>query len=206
MATPAVLKYLQNQNRPFSANDLVSNLKDYGKSAIQKGLDDLVSKGKVLEKVYGKQKVYCIVQNDQNVDPDKLRDEMDQMEKTILNLSETLQSQEQKIKNTEFELKNLANSMTTEEAKKEKEKLEKEVDRLKTKLKALSEVGTPISPEEKSRIEKEHEKYMKEYRKRKRICMEIIDSILEGYPKKKKDLIEELGIETDEEVGCVLGK
>jgi 26S proteasome regulatory subunit (ATPase 3-interacting protein) len=40
---------------------------------------------------------------------------------------------------------------------------------------------------------------VKEYKKRKRICSEIIDSILEGYPKTKKHLIEEVGLETDEE-------
>ena len=30
----------------------------------------------------------------------------------------------------------------------------------------------------------------------------VMDAILEGYPKPKKDFIEDVGIETDEEVGA----
>ncbi|KAK2157018.1 hypothetical protein LSH36_200g01015 [Paralvinella palmiformis] len=40
---------------------------------------------------------------------------------------------------------------------------------------------------------------VKVWRKRKRMTNDILDAILEGYPKKKKDLLEEIGIETDEE-------
>lgn len=65
MATEAVYKYLQNTNRPYSANDITLNLhKEYGKSAVQKGLDELVEKNRIREKTYGKQKVYCILQAD----------------------------------------------------------------------------------------------------------------------------------------------
>lgn len=40
----AVLQYLQMQNRPFSINDLLQNatLKELGKAAVQKALDQLV--------------------------------------------------------------------------------------------------------------------------------------------------------------------
>lgn len=199
MATKAVLTYLQNQNRPFSANDLVTNLgKEHGKAAIQKALDEFVSQGKVLEKVYGKQKVYCIIQEDENIDPEKAKAEISAMDKQIMELTEQQSNNLQKIKNLEFELKNLKSSLTNEEAKTEKDKLEKQVEQMKAKLKTLSENSSPISEESKQKIEKNHTKYLKEYRKRKRICNDIIDSILEGYPKKKKDLFEEVGIETDE--------
>lgn len=40
----AILDYLMAQNRPFAVNDLLqsAHLKEYGKSAIQKSLDQLV--------------------------------------------------------------------------------------------------------------------------------------------------------------------
>lgn len=43
----AVLQYLTNQNRPFSVNDLLASsiLKEHGKAAIQKALDQLVVVG-----------------------------------------------------------------------------------------------------------------------------------------------------------------
>ena len=44
---------------------------------------------------------------------------------------------------------------------------------------------------------------IKEWRKRKRLTTDILDAILEGYPKKKKDLFEEVGIETDDDAGVI---
>jgi 26S proteasome regulatory subunit (ATPase 3-interacting protein) len=39
-----VLKYLKDQNRPYSANDIMQNLhKEFGKTAVQKALDYLVA-------------------------------------------------------------------------------------------------------------------------------------------------------------------
>lgn len=65
MATEAVFKYLESTNRPYSANDIVQNMhKEFGKTAVQKALDDLVSQSRVLEKVYGKQKIYCVKQSE----------------------------------------------------------------------------------------------------------------------------------------------
>ena len=58
-----VLKYMTDQNRPYSTNDVLMNLhKEFGKTAIQKSLDTLVVEGKLVEKVNGKQKAYVINQ------------------------------------------------------------------------------------------------------------------------------------------------
>lgn len=47
-----VYKYMKIQNRPYSINDLVSNLhNEYGKVAVQKAVDKLVAEGKIFEKV-----------------------------------------------------------------------------------------------------------------------------------------------------------
>ena len=59
-----VLKYMADQNRPYSTNDIVMNLrKEFGKTAVQNALDNLVIKEKLTEKVNGKQKVYVINQD-----------------------------------------------------------------------------------------------------------------------------------------------
>ena len=44
----------------------------------------------------------------------------------------------------------------------------------------------------------------KEWCKRKRSCMEVVNSILENYPKSKKILLEDIGVETDEDAGVSL--
>ncbi|XP_059094693.1 homologous-pairing protein 2 homolog [Tigriopus californicus] len=59
-----------------------------------------------------------------------------------------------------------------------------------------------ISREDKRKLEESHESAVKEWRKRKRICLSITDAILESYPKPKKALFEDIGIETDEDVGA----
>lgn len=104
------------------------------------------------------------------------------------------------MKSCELQLNQLLSSLTTEKAKEEKEKLTKTVDTLKNKLTELSQNTVPISNTERNEIKKEHEKFVKEYRKRKRLCMDIINAIMESYPKSKKLLMEEIGMETDEDV------
>lgn len=66
-AKEAVFKYLVIQNRPYSANDVTQNMhKEFGKTAIQKALEDLAALGRIKEKVYGKQKVYAPIQEESN--------------------------------------------------------------------------------------------------------------------------------------------
>jgi len=36
------------------------------------------------------------------------------------------------------------------------------------------------------------------------MCLNVLDAILENYPKSKKVLMEEIGMETDEAVGAVI--
>lgn len=76
MAVNAIYKYLQDTNRPYSANDIMNNLhSEYGKTAVQKALDQLAESGKVREKTYGKQKVYSIIQPDEeNVQQSQLNE------------------------------------------------------------------------------------------------------------------------------------
>ena len=51
-AKAIVVKYLTNQNRPYSVNDLVANLhNEVPKTVMQKTLDALVEEGKIKEKV-----------------------------------------------------------------------------------------------------------------------------------------------------------
>ena len=51
------------QNRPYSAQDLLTNLEGkVGKTELVNKLDDLASSNKIIEKVYGKQKVYMAIQ------------------------------------------------------------------------------------------------------------------------------------------------
>jgi 26S proteasome regulatory subunit (ATPase 3-interacting protein) len=63
-----------------------------------------------------------------------------------------------------------------------------------------------VPEDQKERIKKDHENNIKEWKKRKRLCMDIIETILESYPASKRSLLDEMGIETDEDVGVPLIK
>jgi 26S proteasome regulatory subunit (ATPase 3-interacting protein) len=58
-----VLDFLVKQNRPMSANDILSNFTgQLTKSVIDKALETLTSDQKIIEKLYGKQKVFMALQ------------------------------------------------------------------------------------------------------------------------------------------------
>ncbi|KAK2717106.1 homologous-pairing protein 2 homolog [Artemia franciscana] len=203
-AVEGVLKYLIGQNRPYSVNDVVQNLhKEFGKTAVQKAVDVLVMEKKLKEKTYGKQKVYCV---DQNLFPEIDEKELAQMDAEIAKLTEEIKKEELESKKVDQQLKELNSTLTTQEAKKSLNEISAQIEKLKVKLKSLSETQIQIPEEEKRQIQTENESSVKAWRKRKRICMDIAESILENYPKPKRELLEEMGIETDEELGLQLPK
>ena len=63
-ADKKILNYMQDQNRPYSATDVLLNLhKEIGKTQVVKSLEGLAKAGHLVEKVYGKQKIYFVNQN-----------------------------------------------------------------------------------------------------------------------------------------------
>ena len=105
------------------------------------------------------------------------------------------------LRDSETRLKELQSQPTTEDAEKEIQSLENTVSGLEERLYKVSSEQNLVSKVEREKIKKKHELAVKEWRKRKRMCTNIIDAILENYPKSKKDFFEDVGIETDEEVG-----
>ncbi|KAJ8955816.1 hypothetical protein NQ318_005359 [Aromia moschata] len=185
MASQAVLKYLTDHNRPFSASQVQQAIAgDFGKAAIQKALDALVEEEEVKEKAYGKQKVYFVIQRTNQSAAD-LRDSLLEMDR----------------KNK----RNSQGKMTLEEAVDQKSRLQRELEEVNKQLEEYSET-TQVCPERKLQAESDYEKFLSEYKKRKRMCMDVVNSILENYPKSKKQLFEDIGMETDEDVGFSLDK
>lgn len=219
----AVLGYLEKVNRPYSANDILQNLhKEFGKAAILKALDHLVSEKKVHEKTYGKQKVYAIIQKDTG----NPHEELQKLETKVIILyiffalsfliiylfihfivfslqilekTEILRRTERELKQAEDQLKTYESTLTTEEAQSQIDKLKSEIEKKENKLAKLSSNTVLISEQDRQKIKKRNEMVIKEYKKRKRICMDILNSILENYPKSKSALVEEIGLELDDE-------
>lgn len=101
------------------------------------------------------------------------------------------------IKEQETLLSSLKSSLSLEEAEKEKVTLQQNISQLSSKLEKLMKIsGSEDLQESKRKAQKELDEYSREYLKRKRMCTEIIDCILENYPRSKDDLYEEVGIDS----------
>lgn len=203
-AEKAILDYVKAQNRPYSSNDIFNNLhKEHGKTAVVRALDQLALDGKIKEKTYGKQKIYFANQDEF---PDVAEAELSAMDQEIGDLNVKLQEVTRQLQARESQLSALSHSLTTEQLVEKIAAVSEERDRLKARLEKLTSNTTFVEPEEKDRIYKENEKFVKEWRKRKRLANDVIDAILEGYPKGKKALLEETGVETDEDVRVTMPK
>jgi len=197
------LKYLRDQNRPYSTNDIVLNLhKEHGKTAVQKALDSLVAETKVTEKLNGKQKAYVVNQSDL---PTASEEELASLDAQFKEVEVKLKGRTEEWRSVESKVKALTAQPTNGEAAEVAAALMAEVERLEAKLKSLTEGQkgqSVVSKKDKAEVERKHEASVKEWRKRKRMCGNVMDAILENYPKPKKAFIEDVGIETDEEVGA----
>ncbi|XP_029429474.1 homologous-pairing protein 2 homolog isoform X4 [Rhinatrema bivittatum] len=198
-AVAVILKYLNDQNRPYSTQDVFGNLQrehGLGKTAVVKAMEQLAQQGKIKEKVYGKQKIYFA---DQDQFPSVSDTELKRLDSQIAEMSSQVQSIQQSCRQLDAELKELNSSMTTPEMAKEIAALKKECTQDAEKLERIRCATNHVTPEEKEKVYNERKLYCKEWRKRKRMATDLFDAILEGYPKSKKQFFEEVGIETDED-------
>lgn len=195
----SIQEYLEKQNRPYSAGDIFNNLhKEFGKTAVVKALENLALQKRIIEKIYGKQKVYAPSQDPfGDIKPEELKT----LDAKSMDLQEELQKLQLEIKQQEHEISIFSKQMTTEELSGCVEKLEKLNKELTQKINKLKNGKFLITKEERLKINNHADKMISHWKKRKRMTNDIVDGILEGYPKSKKHLLEETGIETDEEVG-----
>uniref|UniRef100_A0A3B4FQ94 Homologous-pairing protein 2 homolog n=1 Tax=Pundamilia nyererei TaxID=303518 RepID=A0A3B4FQ94_9CICH len=198
-----ILAYLNEKNRPYSAQDVFSNLQKQhglGKTAVVKAMELLALEGKIKEKIYGKQKIYFA---DQAQFKDVNDADLKAMDHQISELSEEVQSLTQSCRQLDAELKELNSSLTTEEMVSEIQELKAECSGYRARLEKIKSASNHITPEEKDKVYKERDLYIKEWKKRKRLASDMTNAILEGYPKSKKEFLEEVGVETDEDCKVV---
>ncbi|KAL2101198.1 hypothetical protein ACEWY4_002959 [Coilia grayii] len=198
-AVATILSYLNEQNRPYSAQDVFGNLQKqhgFGKTAVVKAVEQLAQEGKIREKTYGKQKIYFA---DQAQFTDVSETDLKAMDTRISELSKQVQEVTQSCRQLESELKELNSSLTAEEMTSEIKELEEECASYEERLEKIKSATNHVSPEERAEIYKSRNLYVKEWRKRKRMTLDMMDAILEGYPKSKKQFLEEVGVETDED-------
>ncbi|KFO28538.1 Homologous-pairing protein 2 like protein [Fukomys damarensis] len=198
-----LLRYLQEQNRPYSAQDVFGNLQR------EHGL--------------GKADQFDTVSDA----------DLQSMDAKIVALTAKVQGLQQSCRHMEAELKELTSALTTPEMQREVEQLKAECAGYTERLRGIRAAPARVTPAEKEQVgsgpqvHREQQRYCREWRMRKRLvssgdsragavgrsrvhaqlvqcgsdpqAMELSAAILEGYPKSKKQFFEEVGIETDED-------
>uniref|UniRef100_A0A8B9C4Z0 Homologous-pairing protein 2 homolog n=1 Tax=Anser brachyrhynchus TaxID=132585 RepID=A0A8B9C4Z0_9AVES len=203
-AAAVLLRYLQEQNRPYSAQDAFGNLQrehGLGKAAVVKALEQLAQQGRIREKAYGKQKIYFA---DQEQLPAASDAELRGLDGEIAALSAQVQALQQGCRQLEAELRELSGSMTTPEMAREVEELRKDCAGYADKLERIKSATNHVTPEEKEKVKRGLGLSRAGGRHTKPVATELLDAILEGYPKSKKQFFEEVGIETDEDHNVTL--
>ena len=198
----AIQEYLEKQNRPYSAGDIFLNLhKEFGKTAVAKALEVLAENSKVIEKIYGKQKVYGPSQDRFG---DIKPEELTLLDTKAVDLQEELKKLQTEIHQQENEISNFSKQMTTDNLLKTVTNFKNHNSELSLKIENMKSGRNLISKEDRLKINKQTGSMVSHWKKRKRMTTDIVDCILEGYQKTKKHLIEEIGIETDEEAGLTI--
>lgn len=190
-SSKAVLEHLEKIAKPESLIGISNSLIDHGKSDVTKALAKLVDDERVVEKTYGKQKIYFA--NQKQLNNGKQIDESE-LNRLIAEKRDALRTIENQIKEKETQLKQFDGKLTKEQFESEMNEVRAKADEAQAKLDQAEEENKKSNKENKHKG-LSYEKVSSECRKRKRIAKEIIESLLEYEPKPKKQLLEEIGIE-----------
>ncbi|KAI8121994.1 hypothetical protein FF38_09353 [Lucilia cuprina] len=196
-----VQQFMLQENRPYAVHEVLEKCgKDLGKAAIQKALDSLVSKEILLAKSYGKHKIYFAKQN---VNNQELKKQMQTLKQKLSQAQNTLKNKESELNDLEMKLKPLNKVKSLATLEEERDKLLNDIRHTNEKLKSFQaqEMQNKLNSQDVKKILTKYENVSLAYRKRKRMCNDMLEAIMEGYPKTKKALIADIGLETDEEVG-----
>ncbi|KAK8813227.1 hypothetical protein WA158_002819 [Blastocystis sp. Blastoise] len=200
-AYPVILNYINEQNKPFSSTIVYENLhRTVKKAHAVRVLAQLAQDGKIIEKEYGKTKIYYA---DQNQFPSVSEEELVSMEEKIATLKEQEKDLLSKSNIYKNELKSLQTSLPDSELKAAIEKYKTENEAMETKLNILRNSGA-IDKTELDSLQTNVNKYTKIWKQRRHMCMEGIKTLADGLEKKDQEVIDEIGLETEEELGIEL--
>ncbi|KAI9208790.1 Tat binding protein 1-interacting protein-domain-containing protein [Polychytrium aggregatum] len=194
-----ILGYLRKQNRPYSAVDVFNNLKgEIGKAVVTKILTQMQEEQTIHGKLYGKQWVYAAKQDEGEAPSTEILADMDMK---IVQLRDQIVTLKTYNKQAQATLSGLTSSLTSAEMKTRLATLKSENEGYLKRLESLRGGSDRITDAERKKIVNNYEKMKGMWKKRKRKFKDIWSAMTENMPGKPSELMEELGIETDEMAG-----
>lgn len=196
----AIFDYLVKQNRPYSAIDIFNNLHGaVGKTACVRVLNCLSEKGLIHQKTYGKQSVY-VARQDQ--DSTATPEELASLDEQINEAKNSLSLKNERNAALQSQLSSLMATPTNEKLGESIKKLRAEIEEKQKRLEKLGTGGQLVDPAERAKVLAESESLNKLLKTRRRMCMDIVNGIMEGAAdaigrKSVKEFMQEMGCEVD---------
>ena len=187
-----------NQNRPYSLINIFDNLHgNVKKGQLQKILDSLTEEKKLIMKEYNT-KIYLA--NQDNF-PQVSEEELNKLDNDINLIREENKKLKEEYNIKNVELKTISATYTDNELDEKLKELKKEIIEKGKKVDLIqSNSIEPISIDKMNEAEKNYQNSKKNYKKIKKICMGIIDQISESLEMKTSKLMDDIGIENDNEL------
>lgn len=222
-APAVVLEYMNTQNRPYSLINVFDNLHGaVKKAALGRVLDALAAEGSLKEKAYGKAKIYWPDQAQYGEISDDVVAEMRAKVAALTAETNTAAGARRDAEGSVARLKSLP---ATEELQAQVAEAEARVAALRTRLAACeaaaeereeaeasggaaaSAKAAPKRPplvrgKGKKELEVLLAKFLKVWKQRRRMVMDVAGQIEEGSGMKLKVIMEKAGMESDKEAGA----
>jgi 26S proteasome regulatory subunit (ATPase 3-interacting protein) len=153
----------------------------------------------VNSKAYGKQVVFYPDQSKFDVADEE---ELNRLRASFESLKDQLDAKKREVGAAAAEKARLASQMTDAQLSDALESLAARVASQESSLMAIKgQNKEAVDPQAYSKLMASQEKYVKVWKKRKRLAMDFVADICEGMGEKPQTLVETMGLETDAEVG-----
>ncbi|XP_059491104.1 homologous-pairing protein 2 homolog [Neocloeon triangulifer] len=203
--TDKILRLFQGTGKPFTANAILKELpKEEKKTNVEKALCKLVDSEEVVEKTFGKKKLYFAKQT--KVDSSKLLELRNKLNENINLLDRELLNVEQAVKTLESEVRQQTDKGKQDPDQKLSDaELQEAIDEMQKRLDSLVRQKEKIlAANGPKKCKQSKAVYEKAWRQRKRMVRDVMDAVLENSEMTKQKLIEDIGLETDEDAGVSL--
>ncbi|OMJ76194.1 hypothetical protein SteCoe_24489 [Stentor coeruleus] len=189
-----LFEFLLHQNRPYSLINIYDNLRGaIKKPQLQKTLDKLVEKKKVLVKEYGKVKIFLV---NQMLIPELSEIELEELDTQISELNNEVEIGGNEVKDLQDRLKELKNGLSMEEIERQIEENRKVWSQLEMEIKDIECAGC-VSVDIAKDIEGKLKTLQVEEKKRLRVWNELMTGMAEIFDVPTKKIKELIGIDVD---------
>lgn len=197
-----LVQYLESTNRPYNVQNIFDNLHGkVKKPAAEKLLKSLADAGSISSKDFGKSVIFWAKQDNMPVSSEG---DLASMNADLVKLNGELSTLDAKAKELSGIESGIQNALDDESLRSGIANFEKENIELTNRLQELETDDTPVDPQAKENAVRLYQFALTEYRKRKRFCAGCVESVAEMTGVKPIQVIEDWGIERDEDVGFVL--